>query len=58
MDKSKKEIRFLIDKKIRNELEKEAKECGVPLVSYIKSHIKEWRKKCQKKKKHLVLAQD
>jgi len=43
MDKTKREIRFLISKKIYNKLKKEAEELDVPLASYIKSNIEKWK---------------
>lgn len=58
MDNNKKEIRFLVEEKIKEELEKEAKKCDVPLASYIKSNIEEWKKRCQKKKKSLGSVRD
>ena len=45
MDKVKKEIRFLIDINIYNKLVGEANELDIPLASYIKANIKEWKKK-------------
>ncbi len=58
MENNKKEVRFLLDEEIKKELEKEAKKCDVPLASYIKSNIEEWKKKCQKKRKSLGSVQD
>ena len=57
MDNEKREIRFLIDKSIYDELVEEAENLDIPLASYMKANIKNWREKCQKKKKRLVDSQ-
>ncbi len=42
MDKERKEIRFLIAKKIYDKLQLRAKELDIPLASYVKANIKKW----------------
>lgn len=50
MDKEKREIRFLIDDKIYEEIKEEAKELGVPLASYAKMKMGEGRRYGRRKK--------
>lgn len=51
MDDNKKEVRFLIDKKIYETLQQNAEQLDVPLASYIKSNIEKWGKNVRRRKK-------
>ena len=51
MEEKKKEIRFLINEKLHKKLEKEAKECDVPLASYTKVMVKKGRENVRRRKK-------
>ena len=53
MEKKKREIRFFIDREIYNQLKEEAKKLDIPLASYIKSNIINWKKKNGRRKESI-----
>ena len=53
MEEEKSEIRFLVDKKIYDNLKEKAKELDVPLASYLKSNIEKWSKNGTRREKNI-----